>query len=70
MLAMAMFVNEKQWLQLQVFILLNFVSLTYQVVVRPYEKAELNFLNIFNESVGLVASYLLLPLQDKVYNPE
>eukprot|EP00353_Schmidingerella_taraikaensis_P002382 CAMPEP_0185597776 /NCGR_PEP_ID=MMETSP0434-20130131/81580_1 /TAXON_ID=626734 ORGANISM="Favella taraikaensis, Strain Fe Narragansett Bay" /NCGR_SAMPLE_ID=MMETSP0434 /ASSEMBLY_ACC=CAM_ASM_000379 /LENGTH=105 /DNA_ID=CAMNT_0028226589 /DNA_START=1109 /DNA_END=1426 /DNA_ORIENTATION=- len=70
MLYMAMFIEDMQWLQLQVFIMLNFISLTYQIAVRPYEKSGLNFLNIFNELIGLLASYFLLPLQDYEYDPD
>ena len=50
------------WLQLQVFIQLNFVALVYIVDVMPFEKAELNFLNIVNEIIGLVGSYMILEL--------
>ena len=39
-------------------------------MVRPYEKAELNLLNIFNEFVGLMVSYVILPLQDNYYDPD
>ena len=59
-----------QWVQLQLFITLNFVSLSYQLVVRPYDKPELNFLNIFNELIGLIVSYIILQMQDKYYDPD
>ena len=36
MLFMAMFVEDKQWVQIQLFIFLNFLSLTYQVTVNPF----------------------------------
>ena len=38
--------------------------------MRPFSKPELNFLNVFNELIGLLASYCLLPLQDSKYDPE
>ena len=38
--------------------------------MQPFEKAELNFLNIFNELIGLLASYIILPLQDNNYTPD
>ena len=38
--------------------------------MKPYQKAELNFLNIFNEFIGLILSYHILPLQDLYYNPD
>ena len=70
MLFMAMFVKERQWLQVMVFIALNFISLICVVVVRPFDTNFLNFLNIFNESMGLIAAYLMLPLQNMEYSPE
>ena len=65
MLLMAMFVLKMQWLQLQLFIALSLVAVIYVIACRPYETKLLNFLNIFNEIIGLAAGYLLLPLQDK-----
>ena len=38
--------------------------------MNPFVKAELNFLNAFNELIGLFVSYMLLPLQDVAYNPD
>lgn len=70
MLFMAMFVIKLQWLQLQLFILLNFVSLTYIIVVRPFVTKHLNVLNGFNETFGLLIAYLLLPMQDLRMDPE
>ena len=70
MLFMAMFIHDMQWLQIQAFILFNFVSLTYQVQVCPYDLRHLNFLNHFNETIGLLASYFLLPLQDVRLDPD
>ena len=70
MLYMAMFVQERQWLQTQVFIQLNFLSSGYVLVVRPFDRAYLNFLNILNESIVLVVSYCILPLQDMGNDPE
>ena len=70
MLFMAMFVIKLQWLQLQLFILLNFVSLTYIIVVRPFVTEHLNVLNGFNETFGLLIAYLLLPMQDLRMDPE
>ena len=69
MLYLAMYVRGMPWLQLQIFIQLNFISFTYVFAVRPFERADLNFLNIFNEMIGLLASYCLLPLQDSKYDP-
>lgn len=69
MLYMAMFVHERQWLQIQVFIQLNFLSFVYVLVVRPFDRAYLNFLNILNESIVLVVSYCILPLQDMGNDP-
>jgi len=70
MLYMAMFVQRQQVFQMQVFMQLNFIALTYSVVLRPFEKAELNLLSIFNESIGLLASYFILTIQDYAYDPE
>ena len=69
MLYMAMFVHDMQWVQMQAFILFNFMSMTYQVSVSPYDIGHLNFLNQFNELIGLLASYFLLPLQDVRFDP-
>ena len=62
MLVMAMFILDRQWLQLQVFIALNLISVIYAVAVMPYDTSLLNFLSIFNEVIGLVASYFMIPL--------
>ena len=70
MLYMAMFVLNRQWIQLQLFIALNFLSVTYVVTVRPFESRLLNFLNLINEMIGLLASYMILPLQNMEYDPE
>ena len=70
MLYMAMFVLNRQWIQLQLFIALNFLSVTYVVTVRPFESRLLNFLNLINEVIGLLASYMILPLQNMEYDPE
>ena len=40
------------------------------LVVRPYDSAILNNLNILNEVFSLFASYLLLELQDGHYSPD
>lgn len=62
MLYMAMYVLKRQWLQIQVFMALNLVSVIYTITVRPFESSLLNNLNIANEVIGLLATYLLLPL--------
>ena len=62
MLSLAMNIKDMGWLQLQVFIQLNFVALVYIIDVKPFEKAELNFLNIINEIIGLFGSYIVLEL--------
>ena len=62
MLYMAMKVHNRQQIQVLVFLSLNFVSFTYVLLVRPFDKAHLNFLNIFNEGIGLLVAYFLLPL--------
>lgn len=38
--------------------------------MNPFVKAELNLLNTFNELIGLLVSYMLLPLQDVAYSPD
>ena len=38
--------------------------------MKPFSSAFLNNLNIFNEGIGLIAAYNLLPLQDGSYDPE
>ena len=62
MLYMAMFLLDRQWLQLQVFIAFNLFAVTFFISVRPFESELLNFLSILNEVIGLVAGYLILPL--------
>jgi len=39
-------------------------------VVRPYAEVYLNRLNIFNELIAVLISYVLLALQDVGYDPE
>ena len=70
MLYMAMFVLNRQWIQLQLFIALNLFSVTYVVSVRPFDSTLLHFLNLFNEVISLLASYMILPLQNMEYDPE
>ena len=70
MLYMAMFVLNLQWLQLHTFILLSLIAVTHTSTVRPFESTLVNFLNIFNELIGLIAGYLILHLQDMRYPPE
>ena len=55
---------------MEVFIAVNFFSLTYLVLVWPYENDRLNYMNIFNGVISLVVSYLILPLQDIRYDPD
>ena len=69
MLFMAMFVIEQQWLQLHLFIALNFLAISYVVIIKPFEKQELNVTNGLNETVGLFVAYLLLPMQDLRIDP-
>ena len=70
MLVMAMFVVGHQWLHLQVFIVLALISLIFVATVRPYETRLLNNLNLFNEVISLLVSYVLLTLQNIGYDPE
>ena len=49
---------------------MNFVALVYIIDVKPFEKAELNFLNIINEIIGLFGSYIVLELQKSLYSPD
>jgi len=65
LLLMAMFVVNKQWLQLWVFIHLNLLSLVYVVVVKPRQPSILNYSDTFNEVIGLVVAYFILVLQDE-----
>ena len=53
-----------------VYLLLNFVSFCYMVIVKPFEHTHLNVLNIVNELIGLLAAYWLLPLQDLEYGAD
>ena len=69
MLMMAMFIFNLQWLQLQIFTLLNLTSLTFIATVQPFQIDLLNRLNIFNELIGLLCAYFLLPFQDRRADP-
>ena len=55
---------------MQLFIALNLLSVTYVVTVRPFDSTLLHFLNLFNEVISLLASYMILPLQNMEYDPE
>ena len=70
LLFMAFFVIRKPWLQVMSFMLLSFISLSFMLVVRPYNSAIINNSNIFNEFFSLLASYFLLELQDFRYEPD
>eukprot|EP00354_Favella_ehrenbergii_P004702 CAMPEP_0170460108 /NCGR_PEP_ID=MMETSP0123-20130129/6585_1 /TAXON_ID=182087 /ORGANISM="Favella ehrenbergii, Strain Fehren 1" /LENGTH=68 /DNA_ID=CAMNT_0010724941 /DNA_START=703 /DNA_END=909 /DNA_ORIENTATION=- len=59
-----------RWIQMQVFITMNFMAFVHAFVVRPFEETHLNLLNIVNELFGVLLSYLLLILQDPMYTPE
>ena len=65
-----MFVVGHQWLHLKVFIALNLTSVIFIATVRPYETRLLNNLNLFNEVISLLVSYVLLTLQNMGYDPE
>ena len=62
MLYMAMFVIGMSWLQVIVFMLLNFLSLCYLVTVRPYTDRSVNMLNTMNEAFSLLVSYFVLAI--------
>ena len=49
--------------------MINFCSLCFLVDQQPFEKPLLNYLSMFNETMGLLISYLLLPLQDLKFEP-
>jgi len=70
MLVMAMFVSGHQWLHLHVFIVLTLISLIFVATVRPFETRLLNNLNLFNQVISLLVSYVLLVLQNKGADPE
>ena len=55
---------------MQLFIALNLFSVMYVLSVRPFESRLLHFLNLFNEVISLLASYIMLPLQNMEYDPE
>ena len=67
---MAMFVTGHAWLHVQAYIVLNFASLCFLVMVRPYTSPVLNFMNICNELLGLSIGYLILQIQDNEYEPD
>ena len=48
----------------------NLVSVIFVIAVRPFELRLLHYLNVFNEVIGLLVSYILLTLQDMSYDPE
>lgn len=57
---LAMFVVGAPWLQMIVFMSLNFISLMFLVIVKPYELNSANKINILNEVISLWVSYLIL----------
>ena len=65
-----MFVVGRPWIQVISFMLQNLLSLAFLLSVKPYEKASNNYLNIFNELVSLLISYLIVQISDLKYKPE
>lgn len=55
----AMFYRHQPWLQLIIFTTLSACSLFYLQNVWPMKNRNLNYLNMFNEGVTLVISYLI-----------
>ena len=56
----ALLIMSNRWVQLQLFIALNFVSFAYSLVVKPFSSLMLNKLNAFNEMCALLIAYILL----------
>ena len=64
-----MFVSGRPWLQVLIFMAQNLVSLIFFVTVMPNLSKVQNYLNIFNESVSLIVSYLIIQINDLRYEP-
>ena len=67
LLYMAMFITEWTWLTVLVFMIQNLLSLVYLLHVMPYVTKSQNNLNILNESVSLLVSYLVASINDIRY---
>ena len=67
---MAMFVINRQWLQVQLFLTMNMFSLSFVATVMPFEYSHMNYLSAFNEMIATFIAYFLCQTNDKKYGPE
>ena len=69
LLYMAMFILNRGWLQVLVFMSQNLFSTIFLLLVMPYEETFNNYLNIFNECISLLISYYITQNNDLRYDP-
>ena len=69
LLYMAMFILDKGWLQVLVFMSQNLLSTVFVLQVMPYEEPSNNLLNVFNECISLLISYYIAQNNDSKYDP-
>ena len=67
LLYMAMFIFEMAWLQIMVFLILNFIMLNFLVLVRPYKESLNNNLNIFNSAISILVVYFIMQINGPSY---
>ena len=67
LLYMAMFIYEMAWLQIMVFLILNFIMLMFLVLVRPYKEKLNNNLNTFNSAISILVVYFIMQINGASY---
>ena len=70
LLYVAMFMQWNSLFQVLIFMMLSLLSSLYLVHARPYKKKINNFLQVFNEIMTLVVSYLLMNVNGAVEDIE
>ena len=64
LLYMAMFILNKQWLQVLVFSSLSLVSLIFLLATKPYEVRSDNNIFVMNDLINLMCSYWIMQIND------
>ena len=64
LLYMAMFILNKQWLQVLIFTSLSLSSLVFFLATKPYEERSSNVIFEFNDLINLMCAYLIMQIND------
>lgn len=65
----AMFVRERAWLHVSLYLLTNLVFLVHLFAIRPFKEPLNNYWHIFNELTSLLIAYIIACINDPRYGP-